>query len=122
MCYTTYSKDIKICYQKLKPDIQKLPKRRTYDFGKVVFQSDAHLIALQERREAAQTMEESCALCALYQQENAEMKARLFELEQQDNDLRERSEMLRLTKKQLQAVRNENSALLAYIKKLQAEF
>lgn len=119
LCYSTYSKDMETCYQKLKLDIQKLPKRRAYDFGKVIFQADAHLIALQERREAAQTMEESCAL---YQQENAELKARLSELEQQDNDLRERSEMLRLTKKQLQAARDENSELLDYIEKLQAEF
>lgn len=96
-----------------------MPKRRAYDFGHVVFQADAHLIALQERREAAQTMEESCAL---YQQENTELKARLSELEQQDTDLRERNEMLRLTKKQLQAVRDENNELLAYIEKLQAEF
>lgn len=119
LCYSTYSKDMETSYQKLKLDIQKMPKRRAYDFGHVVFQADAHLIALQERREAAQTMEESCAL---YQQENTELKARLSELEQQDTDLRERNEMLRLTKKQLQAVRDENNELLAYIEKLQAEF
>ncbi len=117
--YAAYSKDMEGSYQKLKHEIQKLPKRRAYDFGRVVFQADAHLLALSERREAAQTLEESCTL---YQQENAELKARLSELEQQDNDLRERNEMLRITKKQLQAALDENGELRAYIDSLQAEY
>lgn len=119
LCYTTYCKDIEACYQKLKHEIQELPKRRAYDFGNVVFQADAHLFSLQKRREAAQTMEESCAL---FQQENSELKARLSELEQQDNDLRERNETLRLTKKQLQDALDENIKLLDSVKKLKAEF
>lgn len=117
--YAAYSEDMEGSYQKLKREIQKLPKRRAYDFGRVVFQADAHLLALSERREAAQTLEESCTL---YQQENAELKSRLSELEQQDNDLRERNEMLRVTKKQLQAALDENEELRAYIDSLQAEY
>ena len=117
--YAAYSKDMEDSYQKLKQEIQKLPKRRAYDFGNVVFQADAHLLALSERREAAQTLEESCAL---YQQENSELKAKLSELEQQDNDLRERNEMLRLTRKQLKAAQDENDALQTYIRELQAEY
>ena len=117
--YAGYSRDMEQSYQKLKREIQKLPKRRAYDFGNVVFQADAHLLALSERREAAQSLEESCAL---YQQENAELKARLSELEQQDNDLRARNEMLRLTKKQLKAAQEEIDGLRIYIDNLQAEF
>lgn len=117
--YTVYSKDMEDSYQKLKREIQKLPKRRAYDFGNVVFQADVHLLALSERREAAQTLEESCTL---YQQENKELKARLSELEQQDNDLRERNEMFRVTKKQLQTALDENEELRAYIDSLQAEY
>jgi len=117
--YDEYSKNMEGSYQKLKREIQKLPKRRAYDFGCVVFQADAHLLALSERREAAQTLEESCAL---YQQENAELKARLSELEQQDNDLRERNEMLRLTQKQLKTAQEEIEALQIYIRNLQDEY
>ena len=117
--YTAYSKDMEGSYQKLKREMQQLPKRRAYDFGKVVFQADAHLIALRERREAAESLEESCAL---YQQENAELKARLAELEQQDTDLRERNEMLRLTKKQLQSAQDEIAELQAGIAAIQNEY
>lgn len=117
--YDAYSRNMEDSYQKLKREIQKLPKRRAYDFGHIVFQSDAHLLALSERREAAQTLEESCAL---YQQENAELKSRLSELEQQDNDLRERNEMLRLTKKQLKAAQEEIEELQIYIGNIQAEY
>ncbi len=117
--YSAYSGDMETAYQKLKHEIQNLPKHRAYDFGKVVFQADAHLIALRERRDAAQSLEESCAL---YQQENAELKARLSELEQQDTDLRERNERLRITKKQLQQAQDEIAALQIYIQALQQEY
>lgn len=117
--YAAYSKDMEGSYQALKREIQKLPKHRAYDFGHIVFQADAHLTALRERRKAAQTLEESCAL---YQQENAELKARLSELEQQDTDLRERNEMLRLTKKQLKSAQDEINALQIYITEMQAEY
>ena len=119
LCYDAYSKEMENSYQKLKQEIQKLPKRRAYDFGNVVFQTDAHLISLRERREAAHSLEESCML---YQQENTELKARLAELEQQDNDLRERSEMLRITKKQLHAAQDENRGLQIYISELQKAY
>lgn len=117
--YDVYNKNMEDCYQRLKLEIQKLPKRRAYDFGNVVFQADAHLIALRERREAAKSMEESCAL---FQQENAELKARLAELEQQDTDLRERNEMLRVTKKQLKAAQDELSELQARYELIQSEY
>lgn len=117
--YDAYSKDMESSYQKLKKDIQKLPKRRAYDFGNVIFQAEAHLIALRERREAAHSLEESCML---YQQENTELKARLAELEQQDNDLRERNEMLRVTKKQLLSAQDEIAVLQTYITTIQKEY
>ena len=117
--YDEYSRNMENSYQKLKQEIQKLPKRRAYDFGNVVFQADAHLLALRERRRAAQSLEESCAL---YQQENAELKARLSELEQQDTDLRERNEMLRITKKQLKTAQTEIEELQTYITEMQAVF
>lgn len=117
--YAAYSGDMETAYQQLKHEIQNLPKHRAYDFGKVVFQADAHLIALRERRDAAQSLEESCAL---YQQENAELKARLSELEQQDTDLRERNERLRITIKQLQSAQDEIEELQIYIHALQEEY
>lgn len=117
--YDAYSKDMESSYQKLKKEIQKLPKRRAYDFGNVIFQSEAHLIALRERREAAHSLEESCML---YQQENTELKARLAELEQQDNDLRERNEMLRAAKKQLLSAQDEIAELQTYIEAMQKEY
>lgn len=117
--YDAYCKDMESSYQELKKEIQKLPKRRAYDFGNVVFQAEAHLIELQERREAAHSLEESCML---YQQENTELKARLCELEQQDNDLRERNETLRVTKKQLLSAQDELAALQIYIEAIQKEY
>lgn len=117
--YAAYSKDMEDCYQKLKREIQEMPKRRAYDFGNVVFQADAHLLTLRERRRTAQTLEESCAL---YQQENAELKARLSELEQQETDLRERNEILRVTKKKLKTAQTEIEELQTYITEMQAVF
>ena len=117
--YAAYSKDIEACYQQLKSDIQKMPKHRAYDFGRAVFQIDAHLIALRVRQDAAQSSEESCML---YQQENADLKSRLAQLEQQENDLRERNESLRILKKKYDAAQDEISELKLGMQTMQQEF
>lgn len=117
--YGVYSRDMEGSYQRLKSEMQSFPRRRAYSFGNVIFQADAHLIALQERRESAQTLEESCTL---YQQEIAELKARLAELQQQDADLRERNDLLRARTKQLKDAEEEIAALKLGMQTMQAEY
>ena len=117
--YAAYSEDMEAFYQQLKNDVQNLPKHRAYDFGRTVFQASAFLLALQERRSTAQSLEESVQL---YQQENAELKERLSELEQQETDLRGQAEELRVTQKRLQAANDEIAALKTYIETIQQDY
>ena len=102
--YRDYAESSETLYQKLKSDLKVSPKRRTYDYGDILFSSEAHILSLQEKRSITASLNEQCDL---YQQEITELKKRIQILEQQDTDLQIQAEESRKMQKKLKYLDDE---------------
>ena len=93
-------------------------KRGSYSFGNVMFYSDARLADLDENRSRNMTLEDELKVC---KQENAALRSKIKELDQQNTDMQLGAENNRLLRKQLNDANNEIDNLKLYIENYNAK-
>lgn len=113
----SYEKDIEAFYQTLKADLKTSPKRRSYQFGEVVFHSQARVLELHNRRHETESLEEQCRL---YHLENKELREQVKELTQEKADMQKAWESERVTQKKLLTAQEETEKLTEQLRVLQA--
>ena len=96
--YEQYCEDIQGFLKPLKKEVIALQKRSSYSFGDVLFYSDAKLKEYRTKRHQTSSLEEKCSI---YKLENAELKAQIKELSQQQTDMQQTAEHLRIAQKKL---------------------
>ncbi len=113
-----YARDTEGFYRTLKAQLKTSPKRRSYQFGEVVFHSQAHVLELHDRRHETESLEETCRL---YHLENKELRSQVKELTQEKADMQKAWESERLTQKKLLAAQEEAEKLEQQLLILQAQ-
>ncbi len=106
--YEQYRNDMQSFYYKLKKNVIEMQKRSSYSFGTVLFYSDAKLKEYKLQRYQTNSLEEKCHI---YKLENAELKLQINELSQQQNDMQQTAENLRIAQKKAALLENELEAL-----------
>ncbi len=102
--YEQYREDIQGFLKPLKKEVIALQKRSSYSFGNVLFYSDAKLKEYRTKRHQTSSLE---GKCSIYKLENAELKAQIKELSQQQNDMQQTAENLRIAQKKLDNLSKE---------------
>ena len=111
--YSEYKDDMDGFFSKLRASSYDLPKRSVVNYGNVLFYTDAKLQEYHDKRHQATTMEEKYDF---YKLENKELKAQVKELSQQQTDMRQTSEQLRILQKKVETLTDElNDANAKYI-------
>ncbi len=105
-------------FGELHAELKEMMKRGAYSFGNVMFYSDARLADLDEKRSRNMTLEDELKVC---KQENAALKSKIKELDQQNTDMQLGAENNRLLRKQLNDANNEIDNLKLYIENYNAE-
>lgn len=106
--YFDYRKDMGSFYEALYLSSYDLPKRSAFFYGGVVFYADAKSKEYHDKRKQANSLEDKCRL---YKLENTELKAHINELTQQQTDMQQTSEALRIAQKKAENLTNELAAL-----------
>lgn len=102
--YAAYREDMVQFFRELRADVIGMPKRKLYDFGQVLFHTDAKIRDYSSKRAETSSLEEQCAS---YQLENAELKKQISEHAQQNTDMQQVAEALRATQKKLDTLQKE---------------
>ena len=116
--YEQYCEDIQGFLKPLKKEVIALQKRSSYSFGDVLFYSDAKLKEYHTKRHQTSSLEEKCSI---YKLENAELKAQIKELSQQQTDMQQIAENLRIAQKKLDNLTKEIETKNEAYEKLLAE-
>ncbi len=106
--YPQYSQDMKEFSYRLKAEIKQMPKRRSYFFGTLLFHSDARLRDYHLKRKQTYSLEEQCEF---YRMSYEELKKQIKTYSQQNTDMQQLMETLRITQKQLKSAQEELAAL-----------
>ena len=106
--YSDYQDDMDGFYETLRATSYELPKRSVFSYGDVLFYTDAKSKEYHDKRKQASTLEEKCSL---YKQENTELKSHIKVLTQQQTDMQQNSEELRIAKKKIESLKNELECL-----------
>ncbi|MGN1137341.1 MAG: hypothetical protein ACI4SF_14120 [Oscillospiraceae bacterium] len=114
--YNSYRKSLDEFRKKLCEIIHFLPKRKTFDFGKAVFHTDARLLEIQEKQSESLSFEEKAVLLSA---ENESLKKKVKELEQLNVDKSFNSEEYRKALKSLKVLESENEKLKQVIESIQ---
>ena len=102
--YSEYKDDMDGFFSKLRGASYDLPKRSVVNYGNVLFYTEAKLREYHDKRHQATTMEEKYDF---YKLENKELKAQVKELSQQQTDMRQTSERLRMFQKKIETLSDE---------------
>ncbi len=102
--YNQYQNDIQGFFQTLKKDVISMQKRSAYSFGNVLFYSDAKLKEYKTKRHQTSSLEEKCSI---YKLENTELKTKIRELSQQQTDMQQTAENLRIARKKIESLSAE---------------
>ena len=116
--YKQYQNDMQGFFKMLKKDVISMQKRSAYSFGNVLFYSDAKLKEYKTKRHQTNSLEEKCSI---YKLENAELKAQIKELSQQQTDMQQTAENLRIAQKKLDNLTKEIETKNEAYEKLLAE-
>ena len=116
--YEQYCEDIQSFLKPLKKEVVALQKRSSYSFGNVLFYSDAKLKEYRTKRHQTSSLEEKCSI---YKLENAELKAQIKVLSQQQTDMQQTAENLRIAQKKLDNLTKEIETKNEAYEKLLAE-
>lgn len=106
-------------YKELKKEIIAMPKRSSYDYGTVVFHSDARILEIREKKKQNISLDEKVELLL---QENAELQKQMKEQAQINADKTYYSEELRSYKKKSKTLDVQLEDLTAKNKTLQEQF
>jgi hypothetical protein len=105
--YKQYQNDMQGFFNTLKKDVISMQKRSAYSFGNVMFYSDAKLKEYKTKRHQTSSLEEKCSI---YKLENTELKAKIKELSQQQTDMQQTAENLRVAQKKIDSLSAELDA------------
>ena len=105
--YKQYQNDMQGFFNTLKKDVISMQKRSAYSFGNVLFYSDAKLKEYKTKRHQTSSLEEKCSI---YKLENGELKAKINELSQQQTDMQQTAESLRIAQKKIENLSAELDA------------
>ena len=105
--YKQYQNDMQGFFNTLKKDVISMQKRSAYSFGNVMFYSDAKLKEYKTKRHQTSSLEEKCSI---YKLENSELKAKIKELSQQQTDMQQTAENLRIAQKKIDSLSAELDA------------
>ncbi len=94
--YSQYSDDMPSYSRSLRSNIIEMQKRSLYNFGDVLFYSDAKLKEYHTKRHQTDSLEEKCRI---YKLEITELRSQIKEISQQQLDKQHIAESLRLTQK-----------------------
>lgn len=105
-CYTynQYSNDISAFSRRIRAIAIEMQKRALYNFGDVLFYSDAKLKEYRTKRHQTDSLEEKCRI---YKLEISELKAQIKEISQQQTDMQHTAESLRLAQKKIEVLSKE---------------
>ncbi|MBR1824604.1 MAG: hypothetical protein IJ779_10280 [Ruminococcus sp.] len=106
-CYSQYSGDMHSFFYTLRGSVIEMQKRSLYSFGNVLFYSNAKLKEYHSQRHRTSSLAEKCNI---YQLENAELKEQIKELSQQQTDMRQSAEALRIARKKIDDLSREIEA------------
>ncbi len=106
-------------YRELKKEITAMPKHSSYDYGTVVFYSDARILEIREKKKQNISLDEKIELLL---QENAELQKQMKEQTQINADKVYYSEELRNYKKKTKALDFQLEELAKKNKALQEQF
>lgn len=96
--YSQYSDDMPSYSRSLRSNIIEMQKRSLYNFGDVLFYSDAKLKEYHTKRHQTDSLEEKCRI---YKLEITELRSQIKEISQQQLDKQHIAESLRLTQKKV---------------------
>lgn len=110
--YSQYKKDIDGFLWTLRSHVSELPKRQSYNYGEVLFNSAAKMRDYHIKRHETDSMEEQFSI---YKLENAELKNQIKEFTQQNTDMQQTADALRVAQKKLEQLQRElDSRVAAY--------
>jgi len=110
IAYGQYQNDMQGFFHTLKKDVISMQKRSAYSFGNVLFYSDAKLKEYKTKRHQTSSLEEKCSI---YKLENGELKSKINELSQQQTDMQQTAESLRIAQKKTENLSAELDAAKA---------
>ena len=84
--YKDYYNNMSGFLKSLRYEINAMPKRKQYDFGNVLFHSDAKLKEYHTKRHETTSLEEECRI---YRLENAELKSQIKDISQYHTDMQQ---------------------------------
>lgn len=99
--YSQYSDDMPSYSRSLRSNIIEMQKRSLYNFGDVLFYSDAKLKEYHTKRHQTDSLEEKCRI---YKLEITELRSQIKEISQQQLDKQHIAESLRLTQKKVDSL------------------
>ena len=102
--YKDYYNDMSGFLKSLRYEINAMPKRKQYDFGNVLFHSDAKLKEYHTKRHETTSLEEECRI---YRLENAELKSQIKDISQYHTDMQQTAESLRIALKKIDSLQKE---------------
>ena len=102
--YKQYQNDMHGFFHTLKKDVISMQKRSACSFGNVSFYSDAKLKEYKTKRHQTSSLEEKCSI---YKLENTELKTKIKELSQQQTDMQQTAENLRIAQKKIESLSAE---------------
>ena len=102
--YKDYHNDMSGFLKSLRYEINAMPKRKQYDFGNVLFHSDAKLKEYHTKRHETTSLEEECRI---YRLENAELKSQIKDISQYHTDMQQTAESLRTALKKIDSLQKE---------------
>ncbi len=102
--YKDYYNNMSGFLKSLRYEINAMPKRKQYDFGNVLFHSDAKLKEYHTKRHETTSLEEECRI---YRLENAELKSQIKDISQYHTDMQQTAESLRTALKKIDSLQKE---------------
>lgn len=102
--YKDYYNNMSGFLKSLRYEINAMPKRKQYDFGNVLFHSDAKLKEYHTKRHETTSLEEECRI---YRLENAELKSQIKDISQYHTDMQQTVESLRTALKKIDSLQKE---------------
>lgn len=116
--YSQYKNDMDSFLWSLRSDVIEMPKRKQYDFGEILFHSDAKLQDYHTKLHETTSLEEQCSI---YELENTELKKQIKEYSQHNADKQQIAEALRAECKRNELLQKEIENLKAKLEESAAE-
>lgn len=117
--YSSYCKRMNEFRDELCKIIALLPKGRSFNYGKILFHTDARLLEIEEKRSETMSYEGKFSLLTI---ENDELKRKVKELEQLNTGKSVNSEELRKAVKKVRTLEEEKDRLQAAYDSLSEKF